>query len=280
MGSHRPADHFAAASVEDEGEVEETFPSRQVRYVGQPQAIRGGGEKAAIHQVGRGSAIPVAAGGRSPSPAHATVEAGLAHQSSHSPSAAPHAQSLEFGVYPWIAVGAARTLMDLPDPFGEGRILQRASRWRPLPPGIVARAGDAQHPAQQRDGITGLLHVDELKEVYRIPSFRAKKAVAFLKISLSWRRTLFSRLSLASSSRSSVESPSRSPSSISFCFLQFLKVCSETSSSREICANGFPEERINLMASSLNSGGYGGLVGGTRTTPFRESSSYSLQVST
>jgi hypothetical protein len=34
------------------------------------------------------------------------------------------------------------------------------------------------------------------------------------------------------------------------------------------------------MASSLNCGGYGGLVGGTRTTPFRESPSHNLQVST
>jgi hypothetical protein len=112
------------------------------------------------------------------------------------------------------------------------------------------------------------------------PPHRGEDAVALFRISLSCLRTLFSRLSLASSSFSSVVSPSRSPSSISCCSLQFLKVCSETSSSREIWARGFAEERMSLMASSLNSGGYGGLVGGTRTTPFRESPSHNLQVST
>src|SRR5919112_2236193 len=153
-------------------------------------------------------------------------------------------------------------------------------RWRPPLPGLISTPGHLQHPAQERDGIVGLLRLDELEEAHRVPSSRVKKTGAFFSISLSCLRTLFSRLSPASSSFSSVVSPSRSPSSISCCFLQFLKVCSETSSSREIWARGFAEERMSLMASSLNSGGYGGLVGGTRTTPFRESPSHNLRVST
>ncbi len=105
--------------------------------------------------------------------------------------------------------------MDLPDPGGEGRVLHRSPRWWPLSPGVVARARDAQNPAQKRDGMVGLLRVDEPKTAHRIPSSRAKKAVAFLKTSFSCSRTLTFLLRRPSSSRSWVVSPSRSPSSIS-----------------------------------------------------------------
>jgi len=56
MASHRPADDAAGASVEDEDEVEEPFSGGQVRYVGQPEAIWGGSEKAAVHEAGAGAA--------------------------------------------------------------------------------------------------------------------------------------------------------------------------------------------------------------------------------
>jgi hypothetical protein len=51
MVGHRPADCFAAASVEHEGEVEEAFPGRDIRYLGQPETIRESSEKAALYRV-------------------------------------------------------------------------------------------------------------------------------------------------------------------------------------------------------------------------------------
>ena len=88
------------------------------------------------------------------------------------------------------------------------------------------------------------------------PSSLAKKAAAFLRISFSWRRILTSLRSLRNSSRSSVVSPSRSPSSISNYLTQLLKELSETPSSMAICATLlFGEERTRRTASRLNSGG-------------------------
>jgi hypothetical protein len=63
MVGHRPADCFAAASVEHEGEVEEAFPGRDIRYLGQPETIRESSEKAAVYRV-RGREATGHPGGR------------------------------------------------------------------------------------------------------------------------------------------------------------------------------------------------------------------------
>src|SRR5215210_7612286 len=280
MRSHRPADEAPSASIEDEGEIEEAFPGGQIRYVCKPEAIRGGGQEAPLHQVRCWGSILLAAGGGSPFPTHAAPETILAHQAGHPPPAALDPKRSEFGMNARVAVGSAGVLVDLADLLGEGRVLNRPLRPGTMEPGVVSAPGNPQDPAQKRNGIVGPLHVDESEAAHRIPSSLAKKAVAFRRTSFSCSRILTLLLSRPSSSRSSVVSPSRFPSSTSCCFLQFLKVCSETSSSREICAKGFSEERMSLTVSSLNSGGYGGLVGGTRTTPFRKSPSHNLQVST
>ncbi|CAN5781081.1 hypothetical protein BH23ACT11_BH23ACT11_24800 [soil metagenome] len=139
MVRHCPANYAAAASVEDEGQVEESLMTgRQIRYVRQPQAVGTGGEKAAVDQVGSGRRTIVAAGSRSPFTPHAAVQAIFAHQASHPPPSALNSQGVQLGVYAWVAVCPAGTLMDLPDLFREGAVLHRAPRLRPVQPGVVA----------------------------------------------------------------------------------------------------------------------------------------------
>src|SRR2546423_11418727 len=89
---------------------------------------------------------------------------------------------------------------------------------------------------------------------------------AFFKKSLSCLRTLFSRRSLLSSSRSSVVSPSRSPWSIWACLTQFLKEVPEIPRSLAICEMDLPEERTSCTASALNCGGYCGFVPDTQNS--------------
>ena len=72
--------------------------------------------------------------------------------------------------------------------------------------------------------MSGLLRLDEPVAAHRVPSSFAKKKTAAFKISRSSLKTLFSCLSLLSSSRSWVLSPSRSPRSISACLIQLRKV--------------------------------------------------------
>src|SRR5215208_138893 len=81
---------------------------------------------------------------------------------------------------------------------------------------------------------------------------------ALFKKSRSCFRTLTSRRSLLSSSRSSEVSPSRSPWSISACLSQRrLSDSSVIPSSLATWRKDFSEERKSRTASSRNSGGYG-----------------------
>src|SRR3981081_3544896 len=67
-----------------------------------------------------------------------------------------------------------------------------AAGW-PAPPGEIAALTNTKHAAQAMDGEFRFRPVDE-REPHRLPS-RAKKAVAFFRMSRSWRRVSFSRRS-------------------------------------------------------------------------------------
>src|SRR3979411_19255 len=76
-----------------------------------------------------------------------------------------------------------------------------AAGW-PAPPGEIAALTNTKHAAQAMDGEFRFRPVDE-REPHRLPS-RAKKAVAFFRMSRSWRRISFSRRSRFSSAVTSV----------------------------------------------------------------------------
>src|SRR5215217_9630158 len=97
-----------------------------------------------------------------------------------------------------VAVGSATSLVNLVDPFSESRISSLPLRGRSSSPIVIAASGDTQHAAHQWDRETRPLRLDELKSAHRVPSTLAKKAAAFFKKSLSWRRTFTSRRSLRS----------------------------------------------------------------------------------
>src|SRR5918994_491028 len=152
--------------------------------------------------------------------------------------------------------------MDLADLLDEKSVLPSPLRRRPAAPGVVAALGHSEHAAQHCYRVAGPLRVDEVKAAHRSPiSSLAKKAAAFRKISFSWRRVFTSRLSLRSSSFSSVVSPSRSPLSISSWLTQLRRVPSETPISRAILGIGCSssEALTSRIASRRNSGGRPGL---------------------
>src|SRR5204863_3411633 len=88
----------------------------------------------------------------------------------------------------------------------QATILAGARRFWPQAPRIEPARRDLKTPAQDRDGVVGLLHRDEPKS-YRLCF--AKKAAAFFRMSRSSARIRFSLRSRASSSRSAVVRPVR-----------------------------------------------------------------------
>jgi len=124
-------------------------------------------------------------------------EAILTHQPGR--PAAPHLQAvvLELARHPRAAIGAVRQ--------GEGRaemgqqhhVLALAPAGRATPPGKIAALADAKNFTQALNGEFLFRRIDE-PEPHRLPS-RTKKAVAFFRMSRSWRRISFSRRSRFSS---------------------------------------------------------------------------------
>src|SRR5262249_6204147 len=111
-----------------------------------------------------------------------------------------------------------------------------------------AAPGDVEQPTHHPDGIVGLLRLDEA-EPYLLS--RAKKAVAFFKISTSMRKRSLSRRRFASSSCSELFNPVFFSAS-SFCF-QSHNGSACTPSSRAICFCLFPLVSRSRPASRLNS---------------------------
>jgi hypothetical protein len=198
------------------------------------------------------------AGGSVPVGAAATTSyAGRSHQSRDSLSGAADPLRSKLGMHARSTVSSPATSMDVPDLFGGSSIGLCPRRWWPVLPSVVPRAGNAQDPTHQRNRKARPLRLDEPVCTHRVPSALAKKAAAFFKKSRSCFRTLTSRRSLLSSSRSSVVSPSRSPWSISAYLTQRLSDSSAMPSSLATCGKDFSEERKSRSACSRNSGGYG-----------------------
>ena len=62
---------------------------------------------------------------------------------------------------------------------------------QPTSPGKITALADTKHATKAMDGECRFRPIDE-REPHRLPS-RAKKAVAFFRMSRSWRRISFSR---------------------------------------------------------------------------------------
>ena len=137
------------------------------------------------------------------------------------------------------------------------RAMARAIAGRPAPPVIEARPRDAEQAAGHGDRSAGLLRRDEPVDAHRVSVSVAKKAAARLSRSRSIRSRWFSRSSSASRTRSSDDSPSRSPTSTACCRFHLRNDSGATPISPAIVTIDRPLRRYNSTASRLNCGGYG-----------------------
>ena len=112
---HRPAHDPAAEDVEHHGQIEKARPSRDVGYIGDPQAIGRRGGEVALDQIWGGSGVAIAhRGGYPVAPAYAFKPA-RTHQSGYALASHPNALLLKLRVDARRAVGLARAAMDLGD---------------------------------------------------------------------------------------------------------------------------------------------------------------------
>jgi len=221
-GRHRPADDSPAPDIEDDGEVEESGPRRHVGDVRDPELVRAGGREVATDQVVGWTTCRITDRRECRLARRDADEPGLTHESGDALLAdfTPSARARRAGA-------AHRTSRAI------RRALPRASRRARGPASRASRAvgrptrrtarRDAEQSAHGPDAMHGLvrLHEPERFGGVRFDSC-ADQAAYFFRISRSSRSVRFSRRRLASSSRSSVVSPSvRLPASRSAWRTQF-----------------------------------------------------------
>src|SRR5215213_11299569 len=147
MRGHRPPHHPAAASVEDEGQVDEALSGADVGYVRNPQPIRLFLDEVSADQIGSGLPKRYALGGPQPASPNTAPELRPAHEPRHPLPGAADAYGPELRVYPRCSVGRAAVAVDDLYLLGEHRIEAGPLGGRPSPPSVVTAARDAKHAA-------------------------------------------------------------------------------------------------------------------------------------
>ena len=165
-GRHPPAHNASCKHVDDERDVDEAAPGRDIREVGDPELIRTGGHELAVDEV-HGAAARTGVGRGDPGPApDGPGEAHRAHQARHGTTR--HADAVPPQLLPDFP-GAVDLLVLVIDPLNLDAELIVALRPRGparrigplLPMAMIRRRSDRQHGADRLDPEPGAMVVDE-----------------------------------------------------------------------------------------------------------------------
>src|SRR3954453_10795661 len=222
-----PADDAPCKGVDDEGDIDETGPRRDVGKVGHPQGVRTRRFELPIDVIERTRGRRIADCGADPFAPHHALQP-------HRPHQARYGAASDRGPFP------EKLSPDLPDAIDSEVLIVHAPDFGPqgdiaprpcgqltrisAPGGVgaIRRRGDRQNAADRLDPVAGAVLVDKGDHGLnrRSSSAWAKYADAFRRISFAWRSSRFSRSSALMRSRSSVVGPSRTPWSGSACRTQ------------------------------------------------------------
>ena len=226
-----PADDAACVGVDDERDVDEAGPRRDVGEVRDPQHVRPWCPELAIDVIERTRRGFVAHRRAHTAAADHPLESLFLHQPRHRaagdvvPFAAQLAPDLAHAV-------DLEVLIENPSDLDAEHDVALDARRRCLRPGaagdvgVIGRRGDRQHLADRLDPVLVAVRIDEADHGFhrRSSSAWAKYALALRRISLACRSSRFSRSSAFRRSRSSVVTPALRPLSTSAVFTQLLSV--------------------------------------------------------
>src|SRR5215208_2294138 len=197
-----PANHPACEQVDNDGEVQPAFAGPHVGDVGAPLLVGPCCREVLIEQVRRDWPGVIAVRGSLEPPLLPSPQAVVAHQPGYPSTTDREAAIPQFPRHPGTAIGAVRQSKGRPDMRQQHHVVALAATGWPTSPGEIAALADAEHTAQAVDREFRFRPIDQ-REPHRLPS-RAKKAVAFFRMSRSCRRISFSRRSRFSSAVTSL----------------------------------------------------------------------------
>jgi hypothetical protein len=168
VGGRPPTHDHSGEDVEDEGDINDARPGRDVGEVGHPQLVRGRGSEVTIDQIRRSSILRIADRGSDTLASQRALPAVLCHQPldrapgdvvALAAQTQPHLAGTESGHEPLLASG--------PDKFDDLGIAQRPLRRRSITGLVVGGRGDlepvlGQHAADRLDPELLTMSVDEL----------------------------------------------------------------------------------------------------------------------
>src|SRR5882672_10775436 len=153
MLGHCPADDAPTVGIEDDREIEKARPGRDIGDVRDPESIGSGSREVTLDEVRCRCHLGVASCRTRPFATMAALQSGESEQSGYPLARAADTFIAQLGMDARRPVRAATPLVNRLNPLGEREIAARACRRRPLSPGVIATARDAEHAAQQGDGI-------------------------------------------------------------------------------------------------------------------------------
>jgi hypothetical protein len=251
--AHRPPDDTARGEVEDHGEIDPPLGGPTGCDIRRPNAIRPRDLTLPGYPISHDVRGVTTVRGHAKSPPPVRVQPPEVHQSAHAALADANPLRAQRAMQPRTAVCLATLGVDHPEARREVTIGLRARRWRAIPPGVESAGADVERPTERADRVVGLLRSDERKAH---SLYLAKKAVAFFRMSRSWRNCVTSRRNRRNSVRSS--SVSGTAGSGRVAAIQLRNAVGVIAKSRAIAGMDSMEVRARRTASALNSGLYVG----------------------
>src|SRR5918993_3150297 len=192
-----PTHDTPGIKVDDDRQVQPALSRPDVADVGAPLLVGALGREVLVEEVRRDREGVQAVGGALEAARLPGSEAVLAHQPGRPATTHGEAGVLQLARHAWAAVGPTRERKRRSHMGEQHQVLSLAPRRGAALPGEVAALAHLEDLAQALDGELLFRRIDE-PEPHRLPSL-AKKAVAFFRMSRSWRSTSFSRRSRFSS---------------------------------------------------------------------------------
>src|SRR5919199_2945656 len=252
---HRPADDLARRQVLEGRQIHKALAGWNVGDVGQPHGIGSFGCEGVSEQIGSNRKVVAAVRGFwRGSPASARLQAHVAHEPLNAPPRVLPPLPAQFGVDAGCAIDPALGREDATNMPAQLRIrlgpaLSCGDRAQP---GVKAGDAHADHSAQHRNGMVRPLGCHEGELRHAIPL--AKKAAAFLRISISSSSRLTSRLRRWVSACSALRAARASAEPAASCSLRHWLSCPGLRpSSAATSDSGLPLSRRCWTACALNS---------------------------
>ena len=112
MIGHRPAHHAATEGIHYDRQVQQPRPGRDVRDVGNPQAIGCTDHEVTLHQIGHRLRVKASTSRTNPPPSANALKPRLAHQASYSLAAYPNTVGCQLGMHSRHAIGGTAGPVD------------------------------------------------------------------------------------------------------------------------------------------------------------------------